>query len=203
MQTGMDDTPSEPETPRNSATAPFSANLPPETGDFVADELVEVFYVELRRLAAAQMKNEPTHHTWQPTALLNELYLELRKVQHLRRVDETDEEARAAFIGFAANLMKRLLIHHARPIAQRAKRVGMDESSSIASSFESLKEMELMLERLGDLNPQLLQIVQLKVFEGLSEMEIAKRLGTSLRSVARRWHFARHWLSTELGSAAE
>lgn len=193
----------DPKTPGNSASAPFPANPAPATGDHAADELVSVFYLELRRLAAARMKNEPTEHTWQPTALLNELYVELRKVQHLQRVDETDEQARAAFIGFAANLMKRLLIHHARPIARKVTRVGIDECLNTASSFESLKDMELMLERLGDVDPQLLHIVQLKVFEGLTEMEIAERLGTSLRSVARRWHFARHWLSTELRIAAE
>ena len=163
-----------------------------------ADQLIHLFYPELRRIAAARMINEDRRHTWQPTALLNELYLELRKVRTLRPVQQDDADGKAAFIGFAATLMRRLLIHHARPKSNDPVQDDVESIDGKVSSFESLKEMELMLERLGKLDPLLQDVVQLKVFEGLTVPEIAERLGCSVRSVARYWNFARHWLQREM-----
>ena len=154
-----------------------------------ADELISRFYPELRRIAAARMKTERVQHTWQPTALLSELYIELRKVRTLRPVEDGDQDGKAAFIGFAATLMRRLLIHHARPSSQRVTHDGVEQIDQQISSFESLKEMELMLERLGKLDPLLQSVVQLKIFEGLTVPEIAERLDCSVRAVARHWNF--------------
>src|SRR5215510_6021952 len=78
-----------------------------------AGQLVEIFYPELKRLAAARMKAEPSDHTWQPTVLVNELYLKLVKIKAL------SESEADAFLGLATHLMRRLLIHHARPLANR------------------------------------------------------------------------------------
>jgi DNA-directed RNA polymerase specialized sigma24 family protein len=77
-------------------------------------ELVDLFYPELRRLAATKMKDERSAHTWQPTELVHELYLELIKTRGLNPRDYGDSE-RAAFFGLAGQMMRRLLIHHARP----------------------------------------------------------------------------------------
>src|ERR1700719_2217615 len=84
-----------------------------------AGELVTLFYPELRRLAAARMKGEQVNHTWQPTSLVNELYLELLKVKALRASDSDGESERRAFLGLAAHLMRRLLIQHSRPLSKR------------------------------------------------------------------------------------
>ncbi len=77
-------------------------------------ELMEALYPELRRLAAAKMKAERTDHTWQPTALVHELYLELLKSKSLGSTGDPREKA--TFFGLAGHMMMRLLIHHSRPL---------------------------------------------------------------------------------------
>jgi len=81
-----------------------------------AGALTELLWPELRRLAAAQMKGERSNHTWQPTALVNELYLELINAKGLGSggIHRNDKNA---FLALAAHMMMRLLIHHARPAA--------------------------------------------------------------------------------------
>src|SRR5258708_40117622 len=87
-----------------------------------AGQLVDLFYPELRRIAAARMRTERSDHTWQPTVLVNELYLELVKIKALRESDSGAESERSAFLRLAAFLMKRLLIHHSRPLSRRAQK---------------------------------------------------------------------------------
>jgi len=160
-----------------------------------AGRLIELFYPELRRMAAARMQRERTDHTWQPTVLVNELYLELSRVNGLPPGGSDAESEKAAFFGLAGFLMKRLLIHHARPLYRRADKTGISESlEGPGSGAESLKEIEDLLERLARVDPVLRQVVEMKVFEGLSREEVAVRMGCSLRTVARHWEFARHWL---------
>lgn len=163
-----------------------------------ADQLMRVFYPELRRMAAARLRGERSEHSWQPTILLHELYLELRKVKTLRPVNGDDEKQKAAFMSFAAHLMKRLLIHHARPLSRRVERISLDEGEWDVPSNNSLSSLELVLSRLGEVDGKLRALVEMKVFEGLSEEEIAVRLGCSLRTVARYWHIAKNWLQAEL-----
>lgn len=160
-----------------------------------ADRLMELFYPELRRMAAARMQRERPDHTWQPTILVNELYLELVRVNGLPPGSGGAETEKAAFLGLAGFLMKRLLIHHARPLYRRADKTGISEGlEDPGSDAASLREIEDLLDRLGRVDPVLRQVVELKVFEGLSREDIAVRLGCSLRTVARHWEFARHWL---------
>ena len=163
-----------------------------------ANELMKLFYPELRRVAAAQMKHERPDHSWQPTILLNELYLELRKIQNLR---PADEQERARFLGFAAYLMKRLLVHHARRRSGWPERFTELQDEVVrypGPSDDSLHVLESVLTRLANVDPKLRVLVEAKVFEGLTEPEIAARLGCSIRSVARYWQFARFWLQQEL-----
>jgi len=85
-----------------------------------AGQLVELLYPELRRMAAARLRMERSPHTWDPTVLVHELYLELRKIGKLQEEIKRDPDAeKQAFLGLAAFLMKRLLIQHARPLAKR------------------------------------------------------------------------------------
>lgn len=160
-----------------------------------ADRLMELFYPELRRMAASRMQGERQGHTWQPTVLVNELYLELARVQALPPGGPDAETEKVAFLGLAGFLMKRLLIHHARPLYRRADKTGIsDRLADPGSGVQSLQEIEDLLERLARVDPVLRQVVEMKVFEGLSRDEIAARLGCSVRTVARHWEFARHWL---------
>src|SRR5262245_26071376 len=90
-----------------------------------ADALVGHLYPELRRLAAARMQTERQEHTWTPTVLVNELYLELVKIKALRASHE-DSSERDAFLRLAGHIMRRLLIHHSRPLYRRAQKVDVN-----------------------------------------------------------------------------
>lgn len=160
-----------------------------------ASKLVEKFYPELRRIAAARMAGERANHTWQPTILVNELYLELTRIKALPPSSGGEEQQSLEFLRFAAFLMKRLLVHHARPMHKRAIKVDVNEALNLPASGEgSLQEIEALLERLGAIDPILRTVVEMKVFEGLDRQEIAERLDCSVRTVARHWEFAQHWL---------
>jgi RNA polymerase sigma factor (TIGR02999 family) len=168
----------------------------------VADDLFQWLYPELRRMAARHMRSESAGHSWQPTLLVNELYLELLKNKTLDAA-EFDESRKAAFLGLAGFLMKRLLIAHSRPLRQRVQQVGETHIASLPAALpdpESLQGVESLLERLGAIDPRLRTVVELRVFEGRSHEEIAETLGCSVRSVGGHWSFARRWLEKELKS---
>src|SRR5262245_27631443 len=96
-------------------------------GREAADQLVEWFYPELRKMAAARMRKERGNHTLQPTALVSELYLELVRVRRLQDRGFNEEQERVAFFGLAGQIMRRLLIHHARPLARRVAHVSVSD----------------------------------------------------------------------------
>jgi RNA polymerase sigma factor (TIGR02999 family) len=165
-----------------------------------AGQLVAAFYPELRRMAARRIRNERTPHTWQPTVLVNELYLELLKIRAIK-TDE-DRPEREAFLGLAAHIMRRLLIHHARPLHRRAEHVELSQDLDLeANGGARMEEVEALLTRLSSIDPQLRAIVEMRVFEGFSIPEIASRLNCGARTVDRRWAFARKWLEHQLALA--
>jgi RNA polymerase sigma factor (TIGR02999 family) len=161
-------------------------------------ELIEQFYTELRRLAAARMKSERQDHTWQTTALVNELYIELVRIRRQTSISPIDQADKASFLGFAGHLMKRLLIHHSRPLYRRAQRVPYDERPEPSiDGAEALQEVDDALSRLAAIDPKFRSVVEMRVFEGLTSDEIASKLNCSRRSVASYWNFARRWLEKE------
>ncbi|HTP35382.1 MAG TPA: ECF-type sigma factor [Candidatus Acidoferrales bacterium] len=160
-----------------------------------AGRLVELFYPELRRIAAARMRAERPDHTLQPTAVVHQLYLELVKVKALQPAGAGGADEKAAFLGLAAYLMRQLLIHHARPLSKRAEKTELDELAGPRSPAEhSLVEIDDVLNRLAAINPALRRVVELRVFEGLTREEIAREMGCGTATVARHWSFARNWL---------
>jgi RNA polymerase sigma factor (TIGR02999 family) len=168
-----------------------------------AHQLVELFYPELRRMAAARMKGERSEHTWQPTVLVNELYLVLVKIKALGGGASDSDEEKAAFLGLSGQIMKRLLIDHARPLYRRAEKVQLyDRPDPVAAGVESLQQVEEALSRLANIDPKFRTIVEMKVFAGLTGDEIAEQLGCSPRSVATYWNFARRWLEKELADSS-
>ena len=161
-------------------------------------ELVQVLYPELKRVAALKMKRERANHTLQPTAVVNELYMELVKLRGLQDRGYSDEEEKAAFLRLAGQMMDRLLIHHARPLARRMERADLDDIDTGANSgAEALQNVEIALAKLEAIDPQLRAVVEMKVFEGMTGDEIAERLRCSRRTVAACWTFARDWLQTQ------
>jgi RNA polymerase sigma factor (TIGR02999 family) len=141
------------------------------------------------------MLGERSNHTWQPTILVNELYLELRRIKALPSDSTLERDEKDAFFGLAAFLMRRLLVHHARPLPKRVTKVEIAAAAGVPTSGEqSLREIEDVLSRLGAIDIKLRAVVEMKAFEGLSREEIAQRLDCSVRTVARHWEFAQHWL---------
>jgi RNA polymerase sigma factor (TIGR02999 family) len=168
-----------------------------------AGKLVEFLYPQLRRLAASQMRHEGPEHTWQATALVNELYLELIKIKGLEALESYTAAEESAFMGLAAQIMRRLLIHHSRPLS---KRTAKDSLSRIAdegiASLATLTEVEDVLRSLEQIDTRLRRVVELHVFEGLTGEETADRLGCSHATVKRDWRFARGWLAREFAPGA-
>jgi RNA polymerase sigma factor (TIGR02999 family) len=164
-----------------------------------AGQLVTLFYPELRRLACSHMRREAPGHSWQPTVLVNQLYLELIKIKALKKDGGDAYDDRQAFFGLAAHLMRRLLIHHSRPLAQRMEMTELgDEVLFEGSDTDELAIVEDLLQGLDQVDPQFRTVAELKVFEGLSMEEIATQLDIPLRTAYRRWTFARTWLARHL-----
>jgi RNA polymerase sigma factor (TIGR02999 family) len=171
----------------------------------VVGQLVSIFYPQLRKLAGSRMKREAHGHTWQPTVLIHELYLELLRVKTLRGSQEGEDE-RAAFLKLAAHMMRRLLIHHSRPIAKQVTKEElaeerMDSTRAHQTGLEELQEIESALGSLATIDPRLRTVVELRVFEGLTGDEIAERMGCSRVTAIRHWNFARNWLETEFAGS--
>ena len=169
-------------------------------GDQAAlDKLMPVVYDELRRLASNYLRRERPGHTLQPTALVNEAYLRLVDQRKARW------QNRAQFFGVAAQLMRRILVDHAR-VRQAQKRGGSDQqqlSLSHADRIMEKPEIDLLAlhEALSDLNeidPQQARIVELRFFGGLTIEETAEVIGISHATVERDWTLARAWLRREL-----
>ncbi|MBI4907561.1 MAG: sigma-70 family RNA polymerase sigma factor [Acidobacteria bacterium] len=168
-----------------------------------ADELVEMFYPQLRRLAASRLRTEPSGHSWQPTLLVNELYLELIKIKALQPPSsDRGGDEKSAFFGLAGLLMKRLLIHHARPLSRKVEKLELGDAIAAIPGFESVAEMETVLSRLEAIRPRLRTVVELRVFESLTAEEIAARLECAPSTVARDWSFAKHWLQRQFAPQA-
>lgn len=160
--------------------------------------LANLLYPELRRMAAARMKKERTEHTLQPTALVHELYLELLKVRAFGNSGLSAEEERTAFLKLAGHMMKRMLVHHARPLYRKAQRVQIEDLDLTADRCEQcLQDVEDALSRLAKIEPRLRAVVEMKVFEGMTNDEAARRLGCSRATIASCWSFAQRWLRDE------
>ncbi|HEX5708312.1 MAG TPA: sigma-70 family RNA polymerase sigma factor [Pyrinomonadaceae bacterium] len=160
----------------------------------VLDDLLPLIYGELRRLAASYLRRERPGHTLQPTALVHEAYM--------RMVDQTQVQwqNRAHFFGVAAQMMRRILVDHAR--GQSAEKRGgefqklsLDENIDVSGERASdLVALDEALERLAKLDPQKSKIVELRFFGGLSVEETAEVLGVSAPTVKRQWRMAKAWL---------
>src|ERR1700734_1040618 len=162
-----------------------------------AGRLLPLVYGELHRLARAYMHRERIDHTLQPTALIKEAYLRLAR-------ENVDWQSRQHFIGVAANVMRRLLVDHARAHNAQMRAGGLQrvelEEGLMVSSERSKEVLALhdALTTLEGVDPRQAKVVELRYFGGFSVEEIGDILDMSPRSVKRHWALARIWLLKEM-----
>ena len=133
------------------------------------EQLVAAFYPELKRLATSRRRREAVDHTWQPTVLVNELFLELTRVRNLRPVHAFNEREKAAFFALASQVMSRLLIHHTRTLKWKADTTDVpDTLLDTAPTVDRMAMIETILQRFASIEPQLRSVVELRVFGGCS-----------------------------------
>jgi len=171
-------------------------------GDRAAvDALLTTVYDELRRRAASLMRSERGDHTLQPTALVHEAYLELVAIEHV------DWKGRAHFFAVASQVMRRVLVDHARARAADkrgggATRVPIEHALGLSASRDAdVLVINDALEELAKLNPRHAEIVSMRFFGGLSVEEVAAVLDTSKRTVEAEWSFIKAWLRRTLAEA--
>jgi RNA polymerase sigma factor (TIGR02999 family) len=173
-------------------------------GDRTAlDQLLPVVYGELRRIAARQLRNERVGHTLQPTALVHEVYL---RIVDQRQVDWQN---RAHFFGVAAQVMRRILVDHARR-HRAGKRgegvlfVSVDDVHDVPAPSElPVLALDHALDRLEKVDPELARIVELRAFGGLTIEEAARVLTVSPSTVKRDWRTAKAWITRELSAESD
>jgi len=169
------------------------------TGDSAAlDQLIPIVYDELRAVAARYLRRERQGHTLQPTALVNEAYLRL--------IDQNQVQwqNRAHFVGVAAQMMRRILVDHAKN-HNRVKRGGgtrkvtLDEALAVSDErADDLVELDEALTALEAFDKRKSRVVEMRYFGGLSVEETAEVLKVSEITVARDWKLAKAWLYTRI-----
>jgi RNA polymerase sigma-70 factor, ECF subfamily len=190
--------------PREAASPDLTALLVAwAAGDqHAGDRFLPAVYGELRRQAVRAMRREASGHTLQATALVHEAYLRL--------VDQrrADWRSRSQFFGVASQVMRRILVDHAR--GRRATKRGgaarpitLGDADAVAAALPGDGSVDVLalheaLERLATLDPDQARLVELRYFGGLTIEETAEALAVSPATVKREWAVARAWLRREL-----
>lgn len=166
------------------------------------DQLLPMVHAELHSVAQRLMNREHPGHTWQTTELVNEAYLRLVGQQEVEWQDRTH------FFAVAAQVMRHLLVDHARARQSEkhgggAQRLSLEEVALAVTdqSFELLA-LDEALDRLAGFDAQKSRIVEMRYFGGLTVEEIAAVLGIGATTVKREWTRAKLWLQQELETGA-
>ena len=167
------------------------------------NQLFAVAYPQLRQIAARFLRQERADHTLDPTALVNELALRLLGSAPIAYTD------RNHFFALAAQMMRRILIDHARArvadkrggVQQRVNLSSVTEALGAAPQSEDLLLLDDALSRLERADPRAAKVVELRFFGGLQAQEVADILGVSVITVKRDWKVARAWLIDQLQSS--
>lgn len=161
------------------------------------EKLLPLVYEDLRRLARAYFANEKSEHTLQATALVHEAYIRLVNWENV------SWQSRAHFFAVAAEVMRKILIDHARRKKAQKRSGGQKILLDEAVSFAKEKELDLIkldeaLQTLEKIDSRQARIVELRFFGGLSIAETAHVLKISEKTVRREWSFAKAWFQREL-----
>ncbi len=169
------------------------------SGDAQAlDRLLPLVYRELRRVAGSYLRRERSDHTLQSTALVHEAYL------RLAGPEAPEWRNRAHFFGVAANLMRQILVEHARARhaekrGGHAVKISLEDSPDLPITIDlDVLALDDAMQRLALMDPQQAQIVELRFFGGLSIEDSAEVLGISPATIKRHWSSARAWLYREM-----
>lgn len=166
------------------------------------DDLFTLVYAELRRIAGRQLRSERASHTLCTTALVNEAWVELAKLDRIKW------QSRAHFLALAAQAMRRVLIDYA--VARRTQKRGGgrfvesledDALAVIEERAQEFIELDEALQRLAGLNERHARIVECRFYGGMSVEETADALEISPATVKRDWALARAWLNRELAGS--
>src|SRR5688572_5422683 len=166
------------------------------------DELYPLVYDELHRLARRYMSRERKGHTLQTTALINEAYVRLVDQRNVQWAN------RSHFFAISAQIMRRILIDHARrqTYAKRgggARQVSFEETAVLVQdNLSEFLRLDEALKALAELDPRRSQVVELNYFGGLNSDELAGVLKISKTTVIRDWTMARAWLHHQLPGSA-
>jgi RNA polymerase sigma factor (TIGR02999 family) len=166
------------------------------------DELYPLVYDELHRLARRYMSREREGHTLQTTALINEAYVRLVDQRNVHWAN------RSHFFAISAQIMRRILIDHARrhAYAKRgggAQQVSLDEAAIVTrTAGAELLRLDEALKSLAEMDPRRSHVVELRYFGGLNNEEIAGVLNISENTVTRDWNMARAWLHQQLSESS-
>ena len=167
------------------------------------EELMQAVYGELRRIASRFLRGERPGHTLQPTALVHEVYLRLIDNNAVAWRD------RAHFFGLAAQMMRRILIDHARRKRYVKRgggqvRVPLEEAERLCDGRpDELVALDEALTELAAIDPRKAKLVELRYFGGLQFKEIARMLQCSVSTVNREWRGAKAWLYLRLNPDCE
>lgn len=166
------------------------------------DKLIPMVYSELHRIAKRYLNREPVGHTLQTTALINEAYLRLVDAQNV------PWQNRSHFFAVAAQIMRRILVDHARSRQAlkhggEARQVSLDDAAVVSGGGSAqLLKLHDALTALSAMDPRKGQIVELRFFGGLNIQETAEVLKISPDTVMRDWKLAKAWLFRELSRGA-
>jgi len=165
------------------------------------NELLPMVEDELHRIARRHMRKERPRHTLQTTALLNEAYIRLIDQSHV------NWRNRAHFFGIAANIMRQILVDHARGVGREKRgggacRISLDDAFVFSpTKSAALIALDEALHRLATEDPRKARVVELRYFGGLTVEETAEALQIHANSVIRDWAFAKAWLKREMESS--
>lgn len=162
-------------------------------------DLLPVVYRDLRQIATRQLRYERVDHTLQPTALVHEAYLRLLDQRQVAWKN------RAHFFGVVSQVMRRILVDYARRHGA-AKRgdgqrvLSIEDAADVAAPNERfVLALDCALDRLHRIDPDLVRMIELRVFAGLTIDEAAEALDVSASTAKREWRAAKAWLTREIG----
>ena len=162
------------------------------------ERLLPIVYAELRRIAGKYLRREFSNHTLQPTELVHEAFMRLVKAQGL------EWQNREQFFGISANLMRQILVDHARASSAdkrggKVSTISLNDSLSVGGETDTdLLLLDEALNKLAAIDAPAARLVELRYFAGLTIEETAKVMNTSPTSVKREWATARAWLHREI-----